>query len=199
MRTISHLWDTWTLVPWQLSFPSGGQAGTACFTAVYGLLRQGRAGVFNFVTIAAPQNRRDSYECAGRLLAGYPRMHPQSAVPDRCKRRHVWPFASPFRCVFATRGTAVAVSPPVGSAGSKPGRILHTRYCASSKDARRNGIMDLITRLSAFARNEEGQDLIEYALLVGLISLVAVAAIGLAGGSVNAIFQRIQTQLAAAV
>jgi len=59
--------------------------------------------------------------------------------------------------------------------------------------------MDFITRLRAFARNEDGQDLIEYALLVGLISLVAVAAIGLAGGSVNAIFQRIQTQLAAAV
>ena len=59
--------------------------------------------------------------------------------------------------------------------------------------------MDLISRLRAFARNEEGQDLIEYALLVGLISLVAVAAIGLAGGSVNTIFQSIQAQLAAAV
>ena len=59
--------------------------------------------------------------------------------------------------------------------------------------------MDLITRLRAFARNEEAQDLIEYALLVGLISLVAVAAIGLAGGSVNQIFQSIQAQLAAAV
>ena len=36
----------------------------------------------------------------------------------------------------------------------------------------------IITRLRSFARNEEAQDLIEYALLVGLISLVAVAAIG---------------------
>ena len=59
--------------------------------------------------------------------------------------------------------------------------------------------MDLITRLRAFARNEEAQDLIEYALLVGLISLVAVAAIGLAGGSVNTIFSTIAAQLAAAV
>ena len=58
--------------------------------------------------------------------------------------------------------------------------------------------MDLISRLRAFARNEEGQDLIEYALLVGLISLVAVAAIGLAGGSVNQIFTTIQQKLAAA-
>ena len=58
--------------------------------------------------------------------------------------------------------------------------------------------MELITRLRAFTNNDEGQDLIEYALLVGLISLVAVAAIGLAGGSVNDIFTTIQTKLAAA-
>lgn len=59
--------------------------------------------------------------------------------------------------------------------------------------------MDLISRLRAFSRNEEAQDLIEYALLVGLISLVAVAAIGLAGGSVNTIFSTIAASLAAAV
>jgi pilus assembly protein Flp/PilA len=58
--------------------------------------------------------------------------------------------------------------------------------------------MRFINQLRAFARNDEGQDLIEYALLVGLISLVAVAAIGLAGGSVNTIFTSIQAQLAAA-
>ena len=57
----------------------------------------------------------------------------------------------------------------------------------------------LISRLFTFARNEEAQDLIEYALLVGLISLVAVAAIGLAGGSVNQIFNTIQGKLASAV
>jgi pilus assembly protein Flp/PilA len=57
----------------------------------------------------------------------------------------------------------------------------------------------MINRLRTFACNDEGQDLIEYALLVGLISLVAVAAIGLAGGSVNQIFTNIQAQLAKAV
>ena len=59
--------------------------------------------------------------------------------------------------------------------------------------------MKLISRLRTFARDEEAQDLIEYALLVGLISLVAVAAIGLAGGSVNTIFSTIQGKLASAV
>ena len=58
--------------------------------------------------------------------------------------------------------------------------------------------MYLISRLRAIVRREEGQDLIEYALLVGLISLVAVAAIGLAGGSVNDIFNTIQGKLASA-
>ena len=37
-------------------------------------------------------------------------------------------------------------------------------------------------------RNEEGQDLLEYALLVALIALVCFGAIGLAGGKVNQIF-----------
>ena len=58
--------------------------------------------------------------------------------------------------------------------------------------------MNFITRLRAFAKNEEAQDLIEYALLVGLISLVAVAAITAAGGSVNTIFTTIGARLASA-
>ena len=59
--------------------------------------------------------------------------------------------------------------------------------------------MNLIIRLRAFGKNEEAQDLIEYALLVGLISLVAVAAIGLAGTSVNQIFESVAGKLASAV
>jgi pilus assembly protein Flp/PilA len=58
--------------------------------------------------------------------------------------------------------------------------------------------MDCIKRVRRFVRGEEGQDLIEYALLVGLISLVAVAALTLTGSSVNNIFKAIQAQLAAA-
>jgi pilus assembly protein Flp/PilA len=58
--------------------------------------------------------------------------------------------------------------------------------------------MGVITRLRRFAGSEEGQDLIEYALLVGLISLVAVAALTLTGTNVNVIFQTIQGKLSAA-
>src|SRR5207247_7159483 len=58
--------------------------------------------------------------------------------------------------------------------------------------------MSLILRLRALAGHDEGQDLIEYALLVGLISLVAVAAVTLAGGSVNQIFDVGQAALSKA-
>ena len=59
--------------------------------------------------------------------------------------------------------------------------------------------MTLANRLRGFLRQEEGQDLIEYALLVALISLVAVLAIGTAGSAVNSIFQNISAQLTAAL
>jgi Flp pilus assembly pilin Flp len=46
-----------------------------------------------------------------------------------------------------------------------------------------------------FTRDESGQDLLEYALLVALIALVAFGAVQLAGGSVNTIFGNIAGQL----
>ena len=52
--------------------------------------------------------------------------------------------------------------------------------------------------LRSFVRDEKAQDLIEYALLVGLVSLVAVAALKVTGTSVNDIFTAINTQLASA-
>ena len=58
--------------------------------------------------------------------------------------------------------------------------------------------MTWIARLITFVRKDEAQDLIEYALLVGLISLVAVAALTLTGTNVNVIFQTIQGKLSAA-
>jgi len=51
--------------------------------------------------------------------------------------------------------------------------------------------MNFITSLRTFSRNEEGQDLLEYALLVALIAIVAVAAVTSAGQSVNQVFAAI--------
>jgi pilus assembly protein Flp/PilA len=55
--------------------------------------------------------------------------------------------------------------------------------------------MRLISFLLEFLREEEGQDLIEYALLVALIALVAVGALITAGSKVNTIFTNIGTKL----
>jgi pilus assembly protein Flp/PilA len=60
-------------------------------------------------------------------------------------------------------------------------------------------IMSLIIFIRSFAKNDSGQDLLEYALLVALIALVAFGAVQLAGNSVNTIFSNIASQLAAAV
>ena len=55
--------------------------------------------------------------------------------------------------------------------------------------------MRLITRLQKFVHGDEGQDLLEYALLVSLIALVAVLAITTTGQNVNTIFTNIAAAL----
>jgi len=57
--------------------------------------------------------------------------------------------------------------------------------------------MNRIVRLLRFTREDAGQDLLEYALLVGLIALVAVVAVTAAGKSINGIFGAIAGALAA--
>jgi pilus assembly protein Flp/PilA len=62
------------------------------------------------------------------------------------------------------------------------------------------GIMlNLYTFVKSLSNREEGQDLLEYALLVALIALVAFGAVELAGGSVNDIFSAIAGSLSTAV
>jgi pilus assembly protein Flp/PilA len=55
--------------------------------------------------------------------------------------------------------------------------------------------MEFIARLRKLTHAEDGQDLLEYALLVALIALVAVAAITTAGSNVNTIFTDIAAKL----
>ena len=56
--------------------------------------------------------------------------------------------------------------------------------------------LDFIRR---FVRDEEGQDLIEYALLVALIAIAAVVAVTNAGTAVSDVFGNIATKLEAAL
>jgi pilus assembly protein Flp/PilA len=53
-------------------------------------------------------------------------------------------------------------------------------------------MLRLVTYLTSLRnRNEEGQDLLEYALLVALIAIVAVGAVTMAGQKVDTIFKDI--------
>ncbi len=52
--------------------------------------------------------------------------------------------------------------------------------------------MELLKR---FVREEEGQGLVEYALIIGLISIVAIAALSAAGGSISEMFEAVKESL----
>ena len=47
-------------------------------------------------------------------------------------------------------------------------------------------------------KNEEGQGMVEYGLIIALIAVVLIVALGLVGGSLNATFSSIKNSLAAA-
>jgi pilus assembly protein Flp/PilA len=52
-------------------------------------------------------------------------------------------------------------------------------------------VMTLRSRLRALLRDDSGQDLMEYALLVSLIAMVAYGAVQLTGTSINTFFTNI--------
>jgi pilus assembly protein Flp/PilA len=49
--------------------------------------------------------------------------------------------------------------------------------------------------MMSFMRDEQGQDLIEYALLAGLISILCVAAITTAGSKVSALWVKVSASI----
>ena len=57
--------------------------------------------------------------------------------------------------------------------------------------------MEWISRLRAFVADDQGQDLLEYALLIALIALECVGAVALAGSKVSEVFTNIAGQIPA--
>ena len=55
--------------------------------------------------------------------------------------------------------------------------------------------MSFISYLRTLARHDEGQDLLEYALLVSLIAIAAIVSVTAAGTTVASIFTKIAAQL----
>jgi Flp pilus assembly pilin Flp len=56
--------------------------------------------------------------------------------------------------------------------------------------------MTMTTLISRLVREDDGQNLIEYALLAGLITLVGVTAIKSSGTTLKGVYEAIQSKLA---
>ncbi len=56
----------------------------------------------------------------------------------------------------------------------------------------------ITSALQAFWQEEDGQDLVEYSLLLAFIALAAVALLGSVGGNINKIWTTINSQVASA-
>lgn len=56
-------------------------------------------------------------------------------------------------------------------------------------------MLSMVSLINRFRHDDQGQDLLEYALLVALIAIVAVAAVTAAGVKVDAIFTSITGKL----
>ena len=56
--------------------------------------------------------------------------------------------------------------------------------------------LKLFVKFQDLASREEGQDLVEYSLLVALIALVCISGVSKVAGAVNTVFTNISTSLA---
>jgi pilus assembly protein Flp/PilA len=99
--------------------------------------------------------------------------------------------AQPLRYEGPWRGSDRAIVNRGHAATSAP-------YENGAHNIREDLMSQLVAFVKSFSRNEEGQDLLEYALLVALIALIAIGAVGAAGGAVNGIFTAIAGALGGA-
>jgi len=58
-----------------------------------------------------------------------------------------------------------------------------------------NLFLSLYVKLQSLMAREEGQDLVEYALLVALIALAAITGVGKVATAVNTVFSNISSSL----
>jgi pilus assembly protein Flp/PilA len=91
----------------------------------------------------------------------------------------------------ASRGKRRALSTTCGTAAIRTAR-------GGATEPGEGFMSMLLNSVKLFVRDEEGQDLLEYALLVALIALIAIGAVGAAGTSVKGIFTSIANQLTSA-
>jgi pilus assembly protein Flp/PilA len=56
-------------------------------------------------------------------------------------------------------------------------------------------LSNIIARIWSATRDEEGQTLVEYGLIVALLSIAAIVILGLLGTSINDVFEKVQGEL----
>jgi pilus assembly protein Flp/PilA len=74
-------------------------------------------------------------------------------------------------------------------------RLKPPRIASNAVHTREEDMDRFVAYVKSLARREDGQDLLEYALLVALIAIVAVGAVTAAGVQVDAIFNNIAASL----
>jgi pilus assembly protein Flp/PilA len=107
-------------------------------------------------------------------------------------RTHAWHT----RCDWVRRAAASRRARNQTNCGAAA--ELSTAAAVPLTHPKEDGMSKLVAFVNKLKRNEEGQDLLEYALLVALIALVAITAVTAAGGAVDGIFTAIAGALAGA-
>ena len=83
--------------------------------------------------------------------------------------------------------------PETHGRGTDPGYFA--RLQAKKADPRRGSMLALWTKVTSWMREEKGASMVEYALLVVLIAIVALVAVQIAGREVSETFSEIGSGL----
>ena len=76
--------------------------------------------------------------------------------------------------------------------------MLESKFSLTGKNTMNDMLLKLSIKLKTLLSNEEGQDLIEYALVVALIAFGATAAMSTLSKDLNSVFTDLGTQLTSA-
>jgi pilus assembly protein Flp/PilA len=158
--------------------------------------RENRAVDYELVvsTMAAPGRRPPALGARGtRQIARFLRKLPHfSRGPTSAPLVVAWPL--PLGGHEARFAAAPGREAADGNSNSRrePCRIDRI---ACRGDAQEDAMTTLVNFYNSIRRNDEGQDLLEYALLVALIAIVAVGAVTAAGTQVSNIFNQIATAI----
>src|SRR5215211_7537674 len=86
---------------------------------------------------------------------------------------------------------------PISMIDAPENRRMEPLYIFRGENDMFRTISDLM--IAAHVRRQSGQAMVEYGLILGLVSVVGVAVLGIIGGQLGDVFQAISDQLTAAL